>query len=87
MNYIQIDSKVSLYSSKLGLDHTESRKLFFFVGGLATLTLVINATTAKRLLVFLGLVGFESTDKTLVLRRLRKRLRIKMTKLVDHLAK
>jgi hypothetical protein len=78
---------VWMYSSKLGIDHDDAKKLFFFVGGLATMTLVINATTANKLLAYLGLVGFESSDKTLVLRRLRKKLRNKMSKLVDNLAK
>ena len=35
----------------------ETDKLFFYVGGIASLTLLINATTAKKLLVLLGLLG------------------------------
>ena len=31
--------------------------LFFYVGGIAAITLVLNATTAKSLLLRLGLLG------------------------------
>ena len=36
---------------------SDTSELFFYVGGIAALTLVINATTAKSLLLKLGLLG------------------------------
>ena len=37
----------------------KTQKLFFYVGGVAALTLVINAPTSKSLLYALGLLGKE----------------------------
>ena len=45
---------------------SDTSKLFFYVGGIAALTLILNATTAKSLLYFLGLLGSDSLEKTLV---------------------
>lgn len=58
----------------------ETSRLFFYVGGIAALTLVINATTAKQLLVSLGLLGNDSAEKTLVMSQIKKRLRRRMDK-------
>lgn len=44
----------------------DTSRLFFYVGGIAALTLVINATTAKSLLFALGLLGSDSAEKRLV---------------------
>ncbi len=59
-------------------DHAS--KLFFYVGGIATLTLLINATTAKKLLVMLGLLGNDSSEKNLVIHHLKKKVNQRMDK-------
>ena len=53
----------------------ETSRLFFFVGGIAALTLVINATTAKSLLYKLGLLGGDSAEKELVMEQIKKKLK------------
>jgi hypothetical protein len=52
--------------------------MFFYVGGIAALTMVINATTANQLLVYLGLLGNDSAEKNLVMQQIKKRLRRRM---------
>jgi len=41
---------------EMGISQNRANKFFFYVGGMATLTLVVNATTAQMLLVKLGLL-------------------------------
>ncbi len=65
-------------SDDLGITQKQGEDLFFYVGGIATLTLLINATTAKSLLLYLGLVGAQSKDKMSVMRQIRKRMRNKL---------
>jgi hypothetical protein len=62
--------------------HKETSRMFFYVGGIAALTLVINATTANQLLVYLGLLGNESAEKSLVMNQIKRRLRRRLDKLV-----
>ena len=46
------------------ISNKDSDRIFFFVGGIAALTLLINATTANRLLDYLGLLSEDtSLDK------------------------
>jgi len=45
----------------------DTSRLFFFVGGIAALTLIINATTAKSMLYFLDLLNDDSLEKRLVM--------------------
>ena len=47
---------------------------------------MINATTAKRLLVYLGLLGDESAEKGLVMNQIKKRLRRRMNKVLQELS-
>eukprot|EP01040_Poterioochromonas_malhamensis_P013678 gene13678-15075_t len=60
----------------------ETKRLFFYVGGIASLTLIINATTAKSLLYKLGLLTTNSAEKTLVTNQIKKKLQRKMDKVV-----
>lgn len=66
----------------------DSDKIFFFVGGIAALTLLINATTANKVLSYLGLLSDKtSLDKVAVMFQIRKRLSRKTMKEVDILKK
>ncbi len=65
----------------------ETSRMFFFVGGIAALTLIINAATAKPVLYYLELVGTESAEKTLVIDQIKKKLRKKMDKIIIQMAK
>lgn len=76
---------VEINQDSLGIPKVHADKFFFFVGGIATLTLLINASLADKVLTCLGLVGNENLDKTLVMKQIRKRMRRKMIHLVDHL--
>jgi NhaP-type Na+/H+ or K+/H+ antiporter len=64
----------------IGVSEKDSEQLFFFVGGLAALTLVVNATTAEWLLQRLGLLKKDTPDKVLVMDQIRKRLRTRLMK-------
>jgi len=65
---------------------TETTRLFFFVGGIAALTLVINAPTAKMLLYSLGLLSSDSAEKLLVTGQIKKKLQFRMNKVIDQMA-
>lgn len=56
----------------------ETSRMFFYIGGIATLTMVINATTAQQLLVYLGLLGNDTAEKNLVMQQIKKRLKRRM---------
>ena len=75
---------VQLVQSKRSQEHvsrTDADLIFFFVGGLASLTLLINATTAERCLAWLGLLSEDaSIDKLAVQFQIRKQLRQMMMK-------
>ena len=43
-------------SKSLNISDAEASRLFFYVGGIAALTLIINATFAKNMLNWLGLL-------------------------------
>jgi len=49
------------------LDIDDARRVLFYTGGIAFLTLVINATTCPFLVKFLGLVQTDSTKRRLLL--------------------
>jgi NhaP-type Na+/H+ or K+/H+ antiporter len=68
------------------IHESQTKKFFFFIGGLAALTLIINATTAQHLLEFLGLLKLESPDKVLVMEQIKKRLKnylLKQSKVIS----
>jgi NhaP-type Na+/H+ or K+/H+ antiporter len=60
-------------------------RMFFYVGGIAALTLIVNATLAQNVLTNLNLVGDESIEKALVMNQIKKRLRKKINLLIDDL--
>ncbi|RYG67573.1 sodium:proton antiporter, partial [archaeon] len=55
--------------------HKETSRVFFYVGGIAALTLLINATTAKAVLVKLGLLTKDSPERILATTQIKRRLR------------
>lgn len=69
------------------LEQSDTDRLFFFVGGIASLTLIINATTSKKVLELLGLLKLDTPDKLLVMEQIKKRLRDRLMKEVRHLQK
>ena len=58
--------------------HEETSRLFFYVGGIAALTMIINATTANKLLVYLELLDNDSAEKNLIMQQIKKRLKRRM---------
>ena len=69
------------------LPSAEASRVFFYVGGIAALYLLINATTATWVLDKLGLVNTDSIEKELVIGQIKKRLKRKVNKIVDDLEK
>ena len=65
----------------------ETSRLFFYVGGIAAMTLILNATTSKALLYWLGLLTTNSAEKMLVTNQIKKKLRKKMDKVVTEMTK
>ena len=73
--------------SESDLSKHDTDRVFFFVGGIAALTLIINATLAKKVLEYLGLLKRDTPDKVLVMDQIRKRLRQRLLKEVRHFQK
>jgi hypothetical protein len=61
----------------------ETSTLLFYVGGIAAITLVVNALTANSLLFALGLLGNDSTEKNIVMASIQKKLRKQMRKSME----
>lgn len=66
--------------------HKETSRLFFYVGGIAALTLIINAPTSQALLRYLNLLGNDSTEKSLILAQIMQKLRKHMRQVLADLA-
>lgn len=74
---------------ELGISKKIANRFFFYIGGIATLTLVVNATTAQMLLVRLGLLKEDDStmSKSLLNQakfQIRERLLVDSESLVDH---
>jgi NhaP-type Na+/H+ or K+/H+ antiporter len=65
----------------------ETSRLFFYVGGIAALSLLINAITAKSVLYKLGLLSNNSAEKLLVTSQIKKKLRKEMSTIVSQMSK
>lgn len=74
------------------IDGMKADRLFFYVGGIAALTLIINATFTKQMLYILGILRNESNrdiDKNrnmvidLMKKGLRRKMRIKLASLLE----
>jgi hypothetical protein len=64
----------------------QTSTMFFYIGGIAAITLVANALTAKSLLFALKLLGGDSAEKMIVMTSIRKKLRKQMRKALQELA-
>ena len=64
----------------------QTSTLFFYIGGIAAITLVVNATTANQVLVALNLLGNESAEKTIVMAAIQKKLRKHMSRALQDMA-
>ncbi len=67
------------------LEHQTS-SLFFYVGGMAAITIIINATTSNFVLTKLDLVGVESAEKRMVIASIHKKLKKDMRAALAELA-
>jgi len=70
-------------AGEANISKSDASKLFFFVGGIAALTLIINATTAQMVLQYLGLLKEADEDKLLVMDQIRKSLKRRVLKQVE----
>ena len=78
---------VEINQEDLGMSTPCAEQLFFYVGGIAALTLIINATTAERVLSILGLVGVVRQEEVIIRRQLRHEIRYKMEKILNEVTK
>ena len=74
---------------ELGISSALSNKFFFYVGGIATITLILNATTSQMLLVKLGLLKEDDSNmsKSLLNQakfQIRERLMVDSENLAAH---
>lgn len=75
-------------SDEISIGDEDADRVFFFVGGIAAITILMNAVFASTILDKLGLLTTEeSPDKMMVLKQVQKRLRKKSVDLVLKLAK
>ena len=75
-------------SNDINISDVDSDRVFFFVGGIAAITILVNAVFASTILDMLGLLSSEeSPDKMMVLKQVQKRLRKKTVDLVMSLSK
>lgn len=68
-----------------GVSEAELSRLFFYVGAIAAMTLIFNATFAKNVLKRLDLIGDENDEKILIMSSIKKRLRNKMNEMINDL--
>eukprot|EP01041_Mallomonas_annulata_P003036 gene3036-5952_t len=59
---------------EVNISQEDGHRVFFLVGGVAALTLVVNATLAKKLLYYLGLVDNSSPEILIMQHYARKRI-------------
>lgn len=74
-------------SRSVDAPRSETGRLFFYVGGIATITLLLNAITAKPVLNSLQLIDDNSIEKQIVMGQVKRRLRKKLNKIIDEMAK
>jgi len=48
---------VDINYDQLGISKKDANRQFFYIGGIATLTLIINASFAEKILLALGMIG------------------------------
>ena len=71
----------------VGVSSQETSRLFFFVGGIASLTLILNGGLARAVLDLLELASENSVENTLIFDRLQRRVAIKLERIVDSLGR
>lgn len=67
------------------IDTSEAHRIFFYVGGLASLSLLLNATTATYLLKAFGLANDTSVsvEAKIIFQFVKKRMKLKALKLLE----
>jgi sodium/hydrogen exchanger 10/11 len=73
------------YSDYVGIDETEANRLFFYVGGVVTLSLLINGTLASTVLELLDLGTKDSIGSMLIMDQIKRKMRKKINKMVDRM--
>lgn len=75
-------------SDEIDISDKDADKIFFFVGGIAAITIMVNAVLSSKVLEKLGLLSTDSSpDKLMVLKQIQKRLRKKSLDLVTTLVR
>ena len=71
-----------------GPEEMQSQKssLFFYVGGMAAITIIVNATTSNIVLTKLDLIGVETAEKRMVMASMHKKLKKEMRAALAELA-
>jgi len=61
---------IQIYNDKAGgkIENHEAHRVLFFVGGVALLTTIVNATTAPALVNWLGITAMQQAKQTLLLK-------------------
>lgn len=78
---------VETHEGLLTLDHKDSKRAFLIVGGVATLTLIINGTLAQPLLYFLELLKTETVERSLLQHYARRRIQMRVMEKVHNMPK
>lgn len=69
------------------LSNPDTSKLFFFVGGVVTMSLLINGSFCRAVLDYLNLKNENSIENTIIVDRLRKRISKKLNKIIQETCK
>lgn len=73
-------------SSTDDLSSEETSRILFYVGGIVTLSLLCNATLARKVLEYFELIDDCTIEKELVMSAIKKRLRKRMNKVLEQVA-
>jgi len=65
----------------------ETSQLFFFVGGIVTLSLLVNGSLSRAVLEYLNLKNENSIENTVIVDNLKKRISRKMNKVIEDTCK
>ena len=69
----------------LGIDETNANRLFFYVGGVVTMSLIFNGGLTSSVLRLLDLGSKDSVEQLLIMDQIKRKMRRKINKMVDHM--
>jgi NhaP-type Na+/H+ or K+/H+ antiporter len=73
-------------NTSLDVSSKETSRMLFYVGGIAALSLLLNATLARKVLDYFELIDDCTIEKELVMTAIKKRLRKRMNKVLEQVA-